>query len=115
MTDLTFYDFTFRLHSDIIYIKPIFKMAENDKNSMTINFQFGMFRDKVSFDSDNYSLMSVKRIICSLIEEKFPSPSVPRLFDRLLIFRHDYSSSNILQVSLILKYYYFFIPAPFKS
>ena len=75
-------------------------MTENDRKSMTINFQFGMFKDRVSIDADNYSLISVKRIICSLIEEKYPGDSVPRLFDRLLIFRHDYSSINILQVKI---------------
>ena len=81
-------------------------MKENIGNGMSqisVTIQVGLISKKINLDVENISLIGLKRIICTNVEEKFPEHGILRLFDRLLIFRHDYSSANILQVRLLFK------------
>jgi len=81
-------------------------MKENIGNGMSqisVTIQVGLISKKINLDIENISLIGLKRIICANVEEKFPEHGILRLFDRLLIFRHDYSSANILQVRLLFK------------
>jgi protein kinase D len=39
---------------------------------------------------------------CDFITEKFPNNGITRMNERLLLYKHDYASSNILQVSLFV-------------
>ncbi|XP_075223553.1 serine/threonine-protein kinase D3 [Lycorma delicatula] len=64
---------------------------------VTFLFQFGFFRDTVTADPSNLTLKTLKDYACDFINTKCPEHGVNRLSERLLLFRHDYSSSNVLQ------------------
>ena len=66
---------------------------------ISFQFQLGLSRDRVTVDnSSELTLKTLKSLACDFITEKFPSHGVTRLSERLLIYKHDYNSSNILQV-----------------
>jgi len=48
-------------------------------------------------DSSNLTIKSIKILACSFVDQKFPDHSISRAGEKILVFRHDYSSSNILQ------------------
>ena len=73
-------------------------MCDGGASSFSVNIQIGLVKEKLFLDPSNLSLIGLKRHVCSYIDEKFPGHEIFRLVDRLLIFRHDYASTNILQV-----------------
>ena len=60
--------------------------------------QVGVYRDRLSLEQSSLTLINIKRLVTSRINEKFPEHGISGLVDRLILFRHDYSSTNILQV-----------------
>ncbi|EDS27946.1 protein kinase C [Culex quinquefasciatus] len=78
---------------------------------ITFIFQFGNLRDIVTVTSQALTLKTLKDLACDFINtkrrlvhlfnlfiEQIPENGLNRLSDRLLLFRHDYSSSNVLQM-----------------
>ncbi|XP_051167068.1 serine/threonine-protein kinase D1 [Leptopilina boulardi] len=65
---------------------------------VTFLFQFGLLRDTVTVDSSQLTLKSLKEFACDFINSKCPDHGLSQLFDRLLLFKHDYNSINILQL-----------------
>ncbi|XP_055551373.1 serine/threonine-protein kinase D3 isoform X2 [Wyeomyia smithii] len=65
---------------------------------ITFIFQFGNLRDIVTVSSQALTLKKLKDLACDFINTKIPENGLNRLSDRLLLFRHDYSSSNVLQM-----------------
>uniref|UniRef100_A0A8D8IJ44 Serine/threonine-protein kinase n=1 Tax=Culex pipiens TaxID=7175 RepID=A0A8D8IJ44_CULPI len=65
---------------------------------ITFIFQFGNLRDIVTVASQALTLKTLKDLACDFINTKIPENGLNRLSDRLLLFRHDYSSSNVLQM-----------------
>ncbi|XP_077284832.1 serine/threonine-protein kinase D3 isoform X2 [Arctopsyche grandis] len=65
---------------------------------ITFMFQFGVLRDAVSISSTALNLRSLKDLACEFIHSKMPDNGLNRLSDRLLLFRHDYCSTNVLQL-----------------
>lgn len=65
---------------------------------VTFLFQFGLLRDTVTVDSSQLTLKSLKEFACDFINSKCPDHGLSQLFDRLLLFKHDYNSTNILQL-----------------
>lgn len=63
---------------------------------VTFLFQFGLIRDTVSAEVCSLNLKSIKELACDFINSKIPDHGLTRLLDRLLLFRHDYNSSNVL-------------------
>lgn len=70
-------------------------------HQITFQFQLGLIRDRVTVDSNELNLKSLKSLACDFICDKLPQNGVTRLQERILLFRHDYSSSNILQVIMM--------------
>ena len=66
--------------------------------STNLTLQVGVFRDRLSLDQASLTLIKIKRLVSSRINEKFPEHGISGLVDRLILFRHDYSSTNILQM-----------------
>ncbi|XP_055627292.1 serine/threonine-protein kinase D1 isoform X2 [Toxorhynchites rutilus septentrionalis] len=65
---------------------------------ITFIFQFGNLRDIVTVSSQALTLRTLKELACDFINTKIPENGLNRLSDRLLLFRHDYGSSNVLQM-----------------
>lgn len=71
-------------------------MEENEVTEVTFLFQFGLIRDTISVDVTTLTLRSLKQYACDFVNSKCPEHGISKLSDRLLLFRHDYSSPNIL-------------------
>lgn len=86
---------------------------------ITFLFQFGNLRDMVTIPAPSINLKSLKELACDFINSKvssvwmsgernfltqlllstqIPENGLSHLSERLLLFRHDYKSSNILQL-----------------
>ncbi|XP_043276288.1 serine/threonine-protein kinase D1 isoform X2 [Venturia canescens] len=65
---------------------------------VTFLFQFGLLRDTVSVEASALTLKTLKEYACDFINTKCPDHGLTQLFERLLLFKHDYSSTNILQL-----------------
>ncbi|XP_061099188.1 serine/threonine-protein kinase D3 isoform X2 [Conger conger] len=60
--------------------------------------QIGLTRETVSLEAHDLSLSSVKDLVCSIVDQKFPECGFFGMYDKILLFRHDLSSENILQL-----------------
>ncbi|XKL69676.1 hypothetical protein PGB90_007445 [Kerria lacca] len=67
-----------------------------EENEVTFLFQFGLIRDTITANLSTLTLRSLKQYACDFVNSKCPEHGISRLSDRLMLFRHDYSSSNIL-------------------
>ncbi|PSN49780.1 Serine/threonine-protein kinase D1 [Blattella germanica] len=65
--------------------------------SVTFIFQFGLVRDTVTTAASSLGLKTLKDLACDFINRNCPDHGLIRLSERLLLFRHDYGSPNILQ------------------
>ncbi|XP_008195845.2 serine/threonine-protein kinase D3 isoform X1 [Tribolium castaneum] len=64
---------------------------------VTFLFQFGLIRDAITVPVASLNLKTIKDLACNFINSKIPDHGINRLEDRLLLFRHEYNSNNILQ------------------
>ncbi|XP_053678268.1 serine/threonine-protein kinase D3 [Anopheles nili] len=67
-------------------------------NDITFIFQFGNLRDIATVESSALTLKTLKELACEFINNKIPENGLNRLPERLLLFRHDYESHNVLQM-----------------
>jgi len=61
-------------------------------------FQFGLTRDVITVPQGTMNLKTLKDLACDFINTKFPDHGINHLTERILLFRHEYNSNNILQV-----------------
>uniref|UniRef100_A0AAR2JCD2 Serine/threonine-protein kinase n=1 Tax=Pygocentrus nattereri TaxID=42514 RepID=A0AAR2JCD2_PYGNA len=59
--------------------------------------QIGLTREAVNLDASDVSLSAVKDLVCSIVDQKFPECGFFGMYDKILLFRHDLNSDNILQ------------------
>ncbi|XP_033843932.1 serine/threonine-protein kinase D3 isoform X1 [Periophthalmus magnuspinnatus] len=59
--------------------------------------QIGLTRETVNLDPSDSSLSSVKDLVCSIVDQKFPECGFFGMYDKILLFRHDLHDDNILQ------------------
>ncbi|CAM4650123.1 unnamed protein product [Leuciscus chuanchicus] len=59
--------------------------------------QIGLTREMVTLEPHDLSINSVKDLVCSIVDQKFPECGFFGLYDKILLFRHDLNSDNILQ------------------
>ncbi|XP_033504741.1 serine/threonine-protein kinase D3-like [Epinephelus lanceolatus] len=59
--------------------------------------QIGLTRETVTLDPGDHSLSAVRELVCSIVDQKFPECGFFGMYDKILLFRHDLSSDNILQ------------------
>uniref|UniRef100_A0A8B9KEP8 Serine/threonine-protein kinase n=1 Tax=Astyanax mexicanus TaxID=7994 RepID=A0A8B9KEP8_ASTMX len=59
--------------------------------------QIGLTRETVNLDASDVSLSAVKDLVCSIVDQKFPECGFFGMYDKILLFRHDLNSENILQ------------------
>uniref|UniRef100_A0A8C7JJT9 protein kinase C n=1 Tax=Oncorhynchus kisutch TaxID=8019 RepID=A0A8C7JJT9_ONCKI len=59
--------------------------------------QIGLTREMVNLENHDLSLSAVKDLVCSIVDQKFPECGFFGMYDKILLFRHDLNSENILQ------------------
>ncbi|BES90417.1 Serine threonine-protein kinase D [Nesidiocoris tenuis] len=74
------------------------KIETMTSREITFMIQFGLIRDTLTVDTSNLNLRVLKEHACEFINSKCPDHGINRLLERLLLFRHDYSVPNILQI-----------------
>ncbi|KAF7704416.1 hypothetical protein HF521_021488 [Silurus meridionalis] len=57
----------------------------------------GLTRETVSLEPHDLSLNAVKDLVCSIVDQKFPECGFFGMYDKILLFRHDLNTDNILQ------------------
>ncbi|XP_034323160.1 serine/threonine-protein kinase D3 isoform X3 [Magallana gigas] len=67
------------------------------RRSFSFLMQIGLTRDQINIDGE-LTLASLQEIACSFVDRKFPEHGFYSLVDKFLLFRHDNTSSNILQI-----------------
>uniref|UniRef100_A0A1I8NM65 Serine/threonine-protein kinase n=1 Tax=Stomoxys calcitrans TaxID=35570 RepID=A0A1I8NM65_STOCA len=65
---------------------------------VTFLFQFGSVRDAVSVAANVLTLKTLKDLACEFINTKIPDSGLTYLSERILLFRHDYNSPNVLHI-----------------
>ena len=65
---------------------------------MSFSFQVGLVRDKITVDSTDLLLKSIKTPAYTFITNKFPEHQITRLEERFIVFRYNYTAENILQM-----------------
>lgn len=65
---------------------------------MTFLFQLGVLRDAVTAPAHALTLAHLKELAVKFVHEKIPDNGLNRLSERILLFRHDYCSPNVLQL-----------------
>ncbi|XP_055362575.1 serine/threonine-protein kinase D3-like isoform X2 [Betta splendens] len=59
--------------------------------------QIGLSRETVSLEGGEHSLSEVRELVCSIVDQKFPECGFFGMYNKILLFRHDLNSDNILQ------------------
>ncbi|XP_054616876.1 serine/threonine-protein kinase D3-like isoform X2 [Dunckerocampus dactyliophorus] len=59
--------------------------------------QIGLTRESVTLDPTDLTLSAVTELVCSIVDQKFPECGFFGMQDKILLFRHDLNSDNILQ------------------
>uniref|UniRef100_A0A6Q2ZH34 protein kinase C n=1 Tax=Esox lucius TaxID=8010 RepID=A0A6Q2ZH34_ESOLU len=67
-------------------------------NGISFQIQIGLSREPVLLDSVDFSLAQVREMACSIVDQKLPECGFYGMFDKILLFRHDPGSENILQL-----------------
>nr|XP_020745703.1 serine/threonine-protein kinase D3 [Odocoileus virginianus texanus] len=73
----------------------------NSRGSVhTVSFllQIGLTRESIAIEAQELSLSAVKDLVCSIVYQKFPECGFFGMYDKILLFRHDMNSENILQL-----------------
>ncbi|CAH4034151.1 unnamed protein product [Pieris brassicae] len=68
------------------------------EDEVTFLFQLGVLRDAVSAPAHQLTLAHLKELAVKFVHDKIPDNGLNRLSDRILLFRHDYCSPNVLQL-----------------
>ncbi|KAK3600915.1 hypothetical protein CHS0354_013295 [Potamilus streckersoni] len=75
-------------------------MSEQDvffKRNFSFQMQIGLVREQVNVDGE-LTLASLKDISVAFVDRKFPEHGFYGLADKIILFRHDSSSSNVLEL-----------------
>ncbi|XP_069772799.1 serine/threonine-protein kinase D1 isoform X2 [Narcine bancroftii] len=62
------------------------------------HIQIGLSREPVILDGSDFSLAHVREMACSIVDQKFPECGFYGMYDKILLFRHEPNSENILQL-----------------
>ncbi|XP_052001550.1 serine/threonine-protein kinase D1-like [Xyrauchen texanus] len=81
-------------------VPPVIRPPSPLPGSQGISFQIqiGLSREPVLLDSGEFSLAQVREMACSIVDQKFPECGFYGMYDKILLFRHDPISENILQL-----------------
>ncbi|XP_055351317.1 serine/threonine-protein kinase D1-like [Paramacrobiotus metropolitanus] len=72
-------------------------VEDSDPSALTIHLQCGLVREQVTTKISELTLQTLKELACLFVNRKFQNHGLGSLQSRLLLFRHDHSTENILQ------------------
>lgn len=72
--------------------------SRGSEHTVSFLLQIGLTRESVALDAQELSLSAVKDLVCSIVYQKFPECGFFGMYDKILLFRHDMNSENILQL-----------------
>ncbi|KAJ7990922.1 hypothetical protein DPEC_G00291910 [Dallia pectoralis] len=67
-------------------------------SGISFQIQIGLSREPVLLDTVDFSLAQVREMACSIVDQKLPECGFYGMYDKILLFRHDPGSENILQL-----------------
>uniref|UniRef100_A0AAQ6AAW9 Serine/threonine-protein kinase n=1 Tax=Amphiprion ocellaris TaxID=80972 RepID=A0AAQ6AAW9_AMPOC len=76
---------------------PLVFLLPGSIHGVSFLLQIGLTRETVTLDPGELSLSAVRELVCSIVDQKFPECGFFGMYDKILLFRHDLSSDNILQ------------------
>ncbi|XP_058256006.1 serine/threonine-protein kinase D1 isoform X2 [Hemibagrus wyckioides] len=81
-------------------VPPVIRAPSPVPGSRGVSFhmQIGLSREPVLLDTGDFSLAQVREMACSIVDQKFPECGFYGIYDKILLFRHDPTSENILQL-----------------
>ncbi|KAI5616451.1 serine/threonine-protein kinase D1 isoform X2 [Silurus asotus] len=81
-------------------VPPVIRAPSPVPGSHGVSFhiQIGLSRESVLLDSGDFSLAQVREMACSIVDQKFPECGFYGMYEKILLFRHDPTSDNILQL-----------------
>ncbi|XP_077587344.1 serine/threonine-protein kinase D1 isoform X3 [Stigmatopora nigra] len=65
---------------------------------LSFHIQIGLSREPVLLDSADVSLAQVREVACSIVDQKIPECGFYGMYDKILLFRHDSTADNVLQL-----------------
>ncbi|XP_054913176.1 serine/threonine-protein kinase D1 [Poeciliopsis prolifica] len=65
---------------------------------ISFQIQIGMSREPVLLDAAELNLSQVREVACSIINQKLPECGFYGMYEKILLFRHDQTSDNMLQL-----------------
>uniref|UniRef100_UPI00358F2D82 serine/threonine-protein kinase D1-like isoform X1 n=2 Tax=Myxine glutinosa TaxID=7769 RepID=UPI00358F2D82 len=67
-------------------------------SGVSFQLQIGLARESVALDPGDLGLAAVKELACCVVDQKFPECGFYGMYDKILLFRHDILSKNVLQL-----------------
>ncbi|XP_053445777.1 serine/threonine-protein kinase D3 isoform X3 [Nycticebus coucang] len=77
---------------------PSLTNSRSSVHPVSFLLQIGLTRESVTIEAQELSLSAVKDLVCSIVYQKFPECGFFGMYDKILLFRHDMNSENILQL-----------------
>uniref|UniRef100_UPI00358F666D serine/threonine-protein kinase D1-like n=1 Tax=Myxine glutinosa TaxID=7769 RepID=UPI00358F666D len=65
---------------------------------VAFTLQIGLAREPVALDPHEMNLGAVRELACSVIDQKFPECCFYGMYDKVMLFRHDAQTENVLQL-----------------
>ncbi|XP_073913880.1 serine/threonine-protein kinase D2 isoform X1 [Castor canadensis] len=76
---------------------PLLPQAPAPGSGVSFHIQIGLTREFVLLPAAS-ELAHVKQLACSIVDQKFPECGFYGLYDKILLFKHDPTSANLLQL-----------------
>uniref|UniRef100_A0A8C6EU99 Serine/threonine-protein kinase n=1 Tax=Marmota marmota marmota TaxID=9994 RepID=A0A8C6EU99_MARMA len=77
--------------------QPLLAQAPAPGSGVSFHIQIGLTREFVLLPAAS-ELAHVKQLACSIVDQKFPECGFYGLYDKILLFKHDPTSANLLQL-----------------
>ncbi|KAM9294225.1 serine/threonine-protein kinase D1 [Gastrophryne carolinensis] len=78
---------------------PVIRPPSPAGHGLSLHIQIGLSREPVVLpEPGELSLGAVREMACSIVDQKFPECGFYGMYDKILLFRHDPTSENILQL-----------------
>ncbi|EDM08302.1 protein kinase D2 [Rattus norvegicus] len=83
--------------SDLQSLPPLLPQIPAPGSGVSFHIQIGLTREFVLLPAAS-ELAHVKQLACSIVDQKFPECGFYGLYDKILLFKHDPTSANLLQL-----------------
>uniref|UniRef100_A0A8C3AQE6 protein kinase C n=1 Tax=Cyclopterus lumpus TaxID=8103 RepID=A0A8C3AQE6_CYCLU len=77
---------------------PVSTRSSGGGDVISFHIQIGLSREPVLLDAAELSLSQVREVACSIVDQKIPECIFYGMYEKILLFRHDQTSENVLQL-----------------